>query len=108
MRSPVVTLFLVLLIAPAAAVAQEAAEAAPASASPASAPAPADAKARAPTKSRSIFGQAMAELTRSVEATRTTPIAPTNAQSAAKTVTAPTPAVARDNQNQVATHEPVE
>lgn len=75
MRSPAIMAFLMLLIAPALAGAQDRTETTHAAAPPGSAPAPADVQARAPAKaeavkSRNFFGQAIAELTRSVEASR--------------------------------------
>src|SRR5687768_8998438 len=75
MRSPLTMVFFVLLIAPAVAGAQATPETALAAPPPGSAPAPADVQARAPAeatpaRSRNFFGQAMAELTRSVQASQ--------------------------------------
>jgi hypothetical protein len=70
MRSPAMLVFLVILIAPAPAGAQDPVHPATSAPPPQGAPAPADTKARAPAKSRNFFGQAMMELTRSVDASR--------------------------------------
>ena len=99
MRSPLMLVSLVFLIAPALAGAQDSQGSAPAAPAPASAPAPADAKARAPAKSRSVFGQAMAELTHSVEASR-------DPAPSAATPPAAKPATREARPAQVATHDP--
>jgi hypothetical protein len=111
MRSPVKSAFLMLLIAPALAGAQEATETTPAAAAPGNAPAPVDAQARAPAKaapkSRNFFGQAIAELTRSVDASRAGDGQPAAHAAAPKAATA-APAPPHGKDTQVAAQEPVE
>ena len=78
---PTPLLLIAVLLVPAWVGAQEREDATTASSSDTSA-SPADTRARAPAKSRSLLGQAMAELTRSVEASRKSAPPPATATTA--------------------------